>query len=480
MRPTLAALLAAAALTATPLAAQLLGDITFPNSGAPEAQKDFVDGVLYLHNFEYEDAADAFRRAEATDPGFALAYWGEAMTSNHPIWMEQDADAARAALEKLAPTPEARAAKAGSPREAAYLAAVETLYGTTATTAELSKEARDDLYCGAMRSLHEAYPDDDEATTFYALSILGTAHQGRDFATYMRAAATAFEVWERNPRHPGAAHYLIHSFDDPIHAPLGLPMARAYSKIAPAAAHAQHMTSHIFVALGLWQDVVEANVVATRVQNEGLAARGRPPRLCGHYPHWLEYGLLQQGRLAEARQVLEACRASDGEASDPYLRWYRAAMDAAFVVDVEAWDEPLTVTATDLDEGLDYAAFAQGLAAYHRGDGAALTAATGTLHGLDDDKSRILALELEGLAALATDPAGAVATLRQAAADEAALPYAFGPPEIVKPASELLGEVLSGLGRTDEAAAAFRAQLERTPGRAASVRGLAAAAVEAR
>jgi hypothetical protein len=351
---------------------------------------------------------------------------------------------------------------------------VEDLYGTTPQTAELSKEARDDRYRDAMRRLREAHPEDDEATAFYALAILGTAHEGRDFATYMRAAAAAFEVWNGNPKHPGAAHYLIHSFDDPVHAPLGLPMARAYSKIAPAAAHAQHMTSHIFVALGLWQEVVDANVVASRVQNEGFAARGRDPRLCGHYPSGLEYGLLQQGKVDEARVVLEACRASDGEGSDAGVRWHRAAMDAAFVLDTASWDEPLGGAATDLDSGLHIAAFTRGLAAHHRGETDGVMAALDILRGFEGDETSIFALALEGLSLLAGDPEGAVAKLRQAAETEAALPYMFGPPRIVKPARELLAEVLVQMGRLEEAAEAYRLQLERTPGRLASVSGLKA------
>ncbi|MCZ6727917.1 MAG: hypothetical protein O7A98_11270 [Acidobacteria bacterium] len=474
------------ALHTAPVPGQLLGEISFPNSGAAAAQEDFIEGVLYLHNFEYEEAAGSFSRAQRIDPSFALAYWGEAMTYNHPLWMQQDSEAGRRALGKLAPSPERRRHKAGTEREAAYLDAVEILYGTTHSTSELPKEERDGLYLDAMRRLHQTYPDDDEATAFYSLAILGSAHDGRDFATYMRAAAVADTVWDHNKQHPGAAHYLIHSYDDPIHAPLGLPMASAYAKIAPAAAHAQHMTSHIFVALGLWQDAVDANTVASRVQNEGFAGRGQPPRLCGHYPFWLQYALLQQGRHAEAREVLEACRASDTEPDDSRVRWHRSTMDAGFVIDARAWDEPLTVTATSPEEGLHNAIFVGGLAAHHRGDGEALRRAVEELGSISSAGGHggvsfgrvasILALELEGLSLLPGNPGGAVARLEEAVAAEAELPYMFGPPRIVKPSLELLGEVLLGLGHHQEAAAVFHQQLERTPRRAASLLGLARSA----
>ena len=188
-----------------------------------------------------------------------------------------------------------------------------------------------------MRRMHETYPDDDEATVFYGLSILGTSHEGRDFATYMHAAAILTKVWDTNRMHPGAAHYLIHSYDDPVHAPLGLPMARAYSGIAPSAAHAQHMVSHIFVALGMWDDLVTANTIAVRVQ----AARTDEPQerrgAAGHYTAWLEYGHLQQGRFKAAAKVLDG--AFKRMENDPTTseRNYFASMRARYVFDTEDW-----------------------------------------------------------------------------------------------------------------------------------------------
>ena len=243
-----------------------VGEVRFANSGAPAAQSAFLRGLAQLHNFEYDDASAAFIQAQKADPGFAMAYWGEAMTHNHPIWMEQDVDAARKALEKLGPTPEARSGRAPTAREKAYLDAAEILYGNG------TKNERDVRYAVAMRSLSEKYPDDADAAAFSALAILGTAHEGRDVPTYMRAAAILEELTCRYPAHPGAAHYLIHSYDDPAHAVLGLRAARRYSKIAPDAAHAQHMTSHIFIAMGMWDDVVAANETAVAVVNRGEPA----------------------------------------------------------------------------------------------------------------------------------------------------------------------------------------------------------------
>ena len=155
--------------------AQGVGEVAFANSGAPQAQPAFLRGLGLLHNFEYPRAIAAFQEAQKADPGFVMAYWGEAMAYNHPVWFEQDADSARAALARLAPTRAERLAKARTDRERAFLDAVETLYG------EGSKEQRDFAYSAAMEQVHRAYPKDVDAAAFYALSLLGTAHKGRDF-----------------------------------------------------------------------------------------------------------------------------------------------------------------------------------------------------------------------------------------------------------------------------------------------------------
>jgi tetratricopeptide (TPR) repeat protein len=177
-----------------------VGSVEFPNSGSIEAQESFLRGVALLHNFEYGSAAEAFREAQGIDPDFALAYWGEAMTYNHPIWLEQDSTAARDVLARLAPTRAERLAAAGTEHERAYMDAVEILYGEAG-----SKQSRDFAYAEAMRGIYEAYPSDLEAAAFYALSILGTAHRGRETATYMRAAAIVEKVFDADPTRPWAS-----------------------------------------------------------------------------------------------------------------------------------------------------------------------------------------------------------------------------------------------------------------------------------
>jgi tetratricopeptide (TPR) repeat protein len=471
-----------------------LGEIHFPTSGAAAAQPDFERGVLLLHSFEYDDAAAAFREAERRDPGFAMAYWGEAMTYNHPLWHEQDRAAALAALARLGPTPEARLAKAPAAREKAWLAAVETLYG------EGDKAARDRRYAAAMERLAEGDRDDLEAASFCALALLGSCEAGREIPVYMRAAAMAEEVFARNPRHPGAVHYLIHSYDDPVHAPLGLRPARAYARIAPAAAHALHMPSHIFLALGMWDDVAAANEASWAASEERRRRLRLPLEERGYHAlSWLSYAYLQQGRLHDARRLLAEMAADAAASGSARTREHLALMQACYRVESRQWRADLGALPDlgGIDDGIAAAAhFAHGLAAWRAGDPATARsdlAALDATGGGADPARRSGAILREELAAVlllgagdrrpAADAAGAarqaVAALERAAADEDAASYEFGPPVVVKPAHELAGEVLLDLGQPLAARRHFEQALARAPRRSLALLGLARAASRA-
>ena len=468
-----------------------VGELTFANSGASAAQAPFLRGLALLHDFEYADAADAFRAAEALDPSFTMAFWGEAMTDNHPVWMEQDAAAARAALARLAPTPPARLATAKTERERMYLAAVESLYGTG------SKEERDIRYADAMAALHARFPDDVDATAFYALALLGTNHAGRDFATYMRAAALLEDVYPTHERHPGVLHYLIHAYDDPIHAPLGLRAATRYAAVAPDAAHAIHMTSHIFIALGRWDDVVSANEQAMRVVNRHRAERGRPAAVCGHYVSWLDYAYLQERRVADAQQQLDACRRAALNApvpGSPPAPQAAIAMSAwaemSLVHFIETGRHEATAVPANATAGPAFTlAYADALAAAAtRRDPASLHAAAARVrdrqqavaaeikHGaIPEGDGANVDIEVQQIAALEALRDGrtsdGIALLQRAAAAENRMPMEFGPPVIEKPTFELLGDELVALNRFAEAETAYASALARAPGRTRSLEG---------
>jgi tetratricopeptide (TPR) repeat protein len=466
-----------------------LGSITWSTSATPAARALFVKGVLYMHNFHYGEAIDAFRQAQKRDPGDVMSYWGEAMAYTHPVWNEQDTSAARAALRRLAPTREQRLAKARTPRERAWLDAAETLYdGNT------PKARRDTLYAGAMERLHAAQPNDPEAATFFALSLLGLNQGQRDTVTYARAYAIAESVFVAHPEHPGAAHYLIHAVDDPDHAKLGLRAAQSYSRIASSAGHALHMTSHIFMALGMWDDVVSANEKAQATN---------PDRLSSHVVTWLGYGLIQQGRYTEAERWIDSMQA---QARSGTKRVREDAMQATaelsanWNASTDRWTErPARFRVDTTGTDVSTAAFGVGLGALGRGE-RALADTMGmviarervadsvriarlkpaqpgdlTWHGY----IRIRELALRALIQRAGGRQDSALVLLRAAGDiERSLPVEFGPPMTFKPPHEAAGELLLEMGRFTDAEAEFTLALARTPRRTSSLLGLARAAKE--
>ncbi len=468
-----------------------LGSLSFPNSGAPEAQHDFLRGVLLLHSFEYDYAAEAFRKAQEMDPDFAMAYWGEAMTYIHPVWNQKASDAALEALGRYAPTPAARAAKVPTERERAYLTAVDVLYG------EGQKAALDTLYSIEMANLAATYPDDLDAQAFYALSLLGLSQGNRNVPTYVEAGAIALAAFQENPGHPGAVHYTIHSFDDPTHAILAMEAARAYGPIAPDAAHAQHMTTHIFLARGMWDDVVEANIRADAVSDRNLAARELPPTFCGHYNECLMYGYQQQGRYADAESLLMGCFAQTHDERLPRGMRQSATRSYAYMrslnlADTRAWGGEPAISEADVSNSSVVAqlmqAWGSGVAALHRGDRSdaqhrhAFLKDNGT--NAEDEWESPYVPVWEGtlnamLLADAGDADAALLAAKNAADYEASLPVDFGPPIAFKPARELEGDILLAQGRAGDAMAAFQMALARTPNRVLSLVGYARAAVAA-
>ena len=464
-----------------------LGKIDFPNSGDRAAQEDFVRGVLYLHSFEYDLAAQAFRKAQSVDPDFAMAYWGEAMTNHHSLWTVQHTQAGRDVLMRLGKSSVERAAKAPTQREKEYIHAVEILFGMTEETAGLDKLERDVRYRDAMKQIHLAYQDDLEARVFYGLSILGVGSVNRDYATYMRAAAVITPVWDANRSHPGAAHYLIHSYDDPVHAILGLPMARAYGEIAVGAAHAQHMTSHIYTALGLWDDMTAANVTALGVESAKTVGEGSRSREAWHHRYWLHYGRLQQGRIEAAREMLRWARERINEQPLPREPAYYGAMYARYLIDTELWEEADDWLAPDgVDVPTPHYAFARAYAAARSGRlEAARTHLSGISPGgeqanpeiiLSAKEVDILKTQVRSMIALGEGkPERAIELARRAAEAQASMSFRYGPPRISKPTTEMLADILFELGRYEAATARYTEQLSRSQQRTNSLIGLARA-----
>src|SRR5690349_14760249 len=467
-----------------------LGRVEFPTSGSAKAQQHFLRGLAALHSFWYEEAIDAFRESTKVEPDFAMGYWGEAMAYNHPLWSEQDLAAARFVLAKIKENPKLTA------RERAYIAAVRVLYG------EGDKHARDVAYSAAMEKIYRAYPDDLDAAAFYALSLLGLGGSEKGYRLQAKAGAIALEVYQKNPNHPGAAHYIIHAFDDPDHAILALPAARRYASIAPGAHHAQHMPAHIFLQLGMWPEAAASNEAAWESSDAWMKRKNLPVSVRDYHSlHWLLYVYLQQGRYNDAEKLLTLMKKVMSESTyDNKLRpgYYEnnyANMAATFIVGTERWNiatdlfpESKATAATD-DIGAHGAhgnasptmrtSYAnRTLPLFVRGLAAAMT---GTEIKSDElrGKAEINEDEIEAVnAAMKKDYDKAIEIMKKATALEEDMRPPSGPPSLVKPTHELFGEILLRAGRPAEAAEMFKVALQRQPNRARSLLGAARAAAQ--
>jgi hypothetical protein len=278
-----------------------LGTVHFPISCAPSVQKPFARGVALLHSFWYEEAEKEFLDIAKDDPHCAMAHWGVAMSIWHQLWNEPDATVIAHGLNEA--TTARRLAANATPRENAYIAAITAFYSDSQKS---DHAARAKAYSDAMQKVYADYPDDHEAAVFYALSLLASEpHRDATFANRKQAAAILEKLFATEPDHPGVAHYLIHAYDKPQLAQLGIPAARRYAQVAPAAPHALHMPSHIFARVGLWQDDINSNLASVAATRK-TAAMGMGGE--GHQFHamdFLVYAYLQSGREADAAKVID-------------------------------------------------------------------------------------------------------------------------------------------------------------------------------
>ena len=466
-----------------------IGKIKFPTSGSKVAQPYFEKGVAWLHSFEYREARAYFKQARNIDRDFALAYWGEAMTYNHPLWGEQELGAANKILKALAPTAADRVRKAKTPKEKGLIHAINLLYGKG------EKKTRDENYAEAMCQLYRRYPADDEIASFYALALLGVTEGKRDFRTYMQAAGIAEEIYGRNPLHPGAMHYVIHSYDDPIHAPLGLRAARSYAKIAPDASHALHMPSHIFLALGLWDDVIVSNKAAWEagVKQNKFSNPNDYTIDDLHALEWLSYGYLQKEQYPMAYQATKTMEKIAEGSGTPMAKWYYALMRAAYIIesgdykaDLKSLDMTnieLSATAADLyTNALIALASKKGKAGIEAAN-AELEKLTQSIpeHNPRQDTyenyftsitqsgliaAKIMVLELQSIIKMREDKiTEAKKLLRRAAALENGVSFGYGPPIPVKPSYELLAALYLKTGEYNAAYREAMVGLKRMPNR---------------
>ena len=486
-----------------------LGQLSFPTSQSGPSQAAFVRGVLYLHNFEYDEAILAFRQAQQLSPDFAMAYWGEALSNSQPLWYNENLPRAREVLKRLAPTAAARAAKAPTAREKGYLDALEKQLGPG------DRLARFQACADRLALLSTQFPDDNEARLFQALALLGTIPEGtRNPAVSLKAGGLAAAVLEKNPKHPGAAHYVLHAYDDGEHNAMALGAARIYAKIAPASSHALHMPSHAFLPLGMWDEAVASDEASFAASVAWVKRNGRTINQQDfHSLSWLHYEYLQQGRFAKARETMAiVTRALEATVKEPAaaaggtprvsldhtqghlmaseigrgydaaaLRNERASMRARAVIEGSDWELMKGQGSFDnVDELFALGLSSVALEDYGRAETAAseLTKAAGRVPDRDmAEVSSIMSEQLSGLLAIARgNRENGLAILARAARREAAKPTPIARPYPAKPAGELYAEALLGLGNPQAAVAEYRRVLQRTPQRPAALLGLARAA----
>ena len=479
-----------------------LGKIDFKVSGKAEAQPAFKKGLLFLHSFEYDDAAEAFAEARKLDKDFAMAYWGEAMTHNHPLWREQDFDEGKMILEQLAPTPEERMAKTKTELERDFIRGVDILYGKG------NKTERDSSYAAYMASLYKKYPGNHEVAAFYSLSLIGWGVDGRQTKLFEQAATIANEVLEKNPQHPGALHYVIHAYDDPDHAAAALKTADKYATVAPDAGHALHMPTHTYLALGLWDKVVSSNVESWAAEKQRKERKNLDNNALGYHSyHWLQYGYLQLGQKEKARAMVDSMKQYCSALPSGVARAHMTFLKATYLAETGDYTSEVTNITFTLDDmniltrARDH--FVRGMNAYLRDDDAALDKIIRQLAGerlveeakvsdkglrvcgnvnrsmptrSDLEKTEVMELQLKGMQAwLKKDMTATDEFLKKATALELASSYAYGPPSVVKPSFEMYGEWLLEVNKPAEALKQFDLSLKVAPNKTLSVIGKAEA-----
>jgi len=483
-----------------------VGTAHMETSCAPAVQARFDRALALLHNFWYARALTQFQEIQKAEPECAMAYWGAAMTYNHPLWdapSPADEAAAWAYVQK------GLKARSQNDREHMYLLAVAALYKDAGAG---TKRSRDEAYRELMAATHEKYPD-DETKLFYGLSIIGTISEGtKGFEMQGRAVGLFESVYAHDKQHPGVLHYLIHAYDDPVHAERGLAVARAYAKTAAAVPHAYHMPSHIFTRLGYWDEAATTNENAWQISNDDVKESGDPGELRDfHSLNYLSYNYLQLGRYSDAKKAVDLFaaqyaaitnRTTAPDSQDLQARHVRgrtifALPDrvlygyfdtlARFIVESESWNDvptlPLIAPSSDF---VVMKLHLETMAAASRKDtvtakaNAAEMMARARVPGQHPFVQQILTMQAREAAALAAhaagDAAAVVPEMEAAVAIEDSIDSLSQPPYPIIPAHELYASLLMDMGRPAEARKHFEETLRRTPGRPKAIAGIARAA----
>jgi tetratricopeptide (TPR) repeat protein len=500
LRSALLASVLTISLVPTALQAQAIGkvgEVGFPVSCSAEAQQQFTRAVALLHSFWYEEAVKAFTGVAETDPSCAMAYWGVAMSNWYPLWYPPSAAALKAGSDAVA---KAQSIGAKTDRERDYIDAIATFYRDSD---RLDNRTRSVAYEKAMEQVYSRYPDDREAGVFYALALNATAlPTDKTYANQEKASKILQRVFAEQPNHPGAAHYLIHSYDSAPLANLGLPAAICYADIAPSVPHALHMPSHIFTRVGQWQNSIDSNR-ASADAGQNYAAKVFGPGVVWdqtlHAMDYLEYSYLQTGRDGEAKRVLDQLMFYQKAIPSSLAAAYAiAAIPARYAVERQNWAEAATLPEPRITSpGNEYPwtapmiTYARALGAAHTGDFAGAQAEIGKLEAARDALTQVKNTYWAGQVDVEARSASAVLaqaqgrkdealTLMRSAADleDASDKHPVTPGSIV-PARELLCDMLLEANQPAEALAEYERSLNSAPNRFHGLAGAATAAERA-
>lgn len=465
------------------MSTEKLGQVHFPVSCAPESQASFERGIALLHSFGYTLAEQQFKAIAENDPTCAMTHWGIAMTQFRELWMRPDADALKSGASQMQKAREIAAKAKITPREQAYIEALSDFY----RIAPQSFQQGADAYAKAMGRLHTDYPDDVEGAAFYALSLLADVAPNDTSSTKEhQALAILVPLFEKNPDHPGLAHYIIHTCDTPALAPEGLEAAREYAKIAPSSPHALHMPSHIFARLGMWQEDISSNLASVAASQKAEAEHQPGVAHQMHADEFLVYAYLQTGKDEKARALTYQMR-SIGEhvASLPGHDdmkdagvYFDNELRAVYNMEMHDWTtlaalQPAPGT-TDRNR---FSAFdiywGQGVAAGHLHEAKLAASALANYDAVLEwlkkspyadaaEDAQIRRNEIVGWQAFVEGrPEDAMAAMRKAADQQDKL----GQSEVDVPAREMLGDLLLSLNRPQAALGEYKVALKFSPNR---------------
>jgi Tfp pilus assembly protein PilF len=461
-----------------------LGKVHFDTSCKPDAQQHFDQAMLYQHSFWYRASQKSFEDALKADPECAIAYWGIALSL---LYNPHVAPPAKNLAEGAAALEKGRALSSKTQRERDYIDALRAMY---ADYDKVDHRTRVLAYLKAMEQLAQRYPNDDEAQIYYALALnVGASPSDKTYANQLKGAAILEKIWTRQPEHPGIAHYLIHLYDTPALAEKGLAAARRYAKVAPAAAHAQHMPSHIFTRLGYWQDSIASNIESARVAKEAADLQDQL-----HSMDYLVYAYLQLGQDSKAKAVLDNMKMVTGFTETFLPGPYALAVSPArYAVERGDWKAAaeLQVRPSPLANVQAITHFARALGAARSGNPEAaridIAKLTELRDKLSDAKDSYWSEQVDIQRQIATawvlyaegkrtDALNAMSAAADAEDKTEKHPVT---PGVLKPARELYGVMLLDSGNAKEALTAFEATLKKEPDRLGAYVGAATSAEKA-